>query len=134
MGSTFPESHQNKAARERLLEQRSSCAAPWRPWPAGRRELPLGASSPRTTSFEGQERRTPTDMKLWELLAPANDAPLIYSCMFPRAPATSLGAAERSDRPRAELLGSALLAAALLERLLRLLLLLLLRLVGTLTH
>src|SRR5688572_16122050 len=40
----------------------------------------------------------------------------------------------REKRARAELLGRALLAAALLERLLRLLLLLLLWLVGTLAH
>jgi hypothetical protein len=59
MGSTFPESHQNKAAHERLLEQRSSCAAPWKPWPAGRRELPPGALVPEDYVFRGGRSGAP---------------------------------------------------------------------------
>jgi predicted dithiol-disulfide oxidoreductase (DUF899 family) len=67
---------------------------------AARRELPRGGTVPEDYVFQATGAGpTVTDVRLSELLASGKDSLVIYSFMFPRAPAMSGPGPLRAKRP-----------------------------------
>lgn len=89
MGIRFPgESAEYRAARDRLLEQEIELRRAMERVAAARRELPPGGIVPEDYVFQGEaEDGNPIDVRLSELFATGRDSLVIYSMMFPRAPA-----------------------------------------------
>src|SRR5438552_3813312 len=89
MGIKFPgESAEYRAARDRLLEQEIALRRAMEGVAAARRELPPGGILPDDYVFQGAaEDGSATDVRLSALFAPGKDSLVIYSFMFPRAPA-----------------------------------------------
>jgi predicted dithiol-disulfide oxidoreductase (DUF899 family) len=86
MSITFPgESAQNRAARNRLLEQEIELRRAMEAVAAARRQLPPGGIVPEDYIFQGAGADgAPTDVRLSELFASEKDSLVIYNFMFPR--------------------------------------------------
>jgi len=86
VGITFPgESPEYRAARDRLLGLEIELRRATEAVSVARRELPPGGAIPEDYAFQGRGADgTPTEVRLSELFAPAKDALVIYSFMFPR--------------------------------------------------
>src|SRR4051812_43104143 len=83
MGITFPgESHEYRAARDRLLEREAALRRAMEAVAEARRELPPGGVVPEDYVFAGATR----ELRLAELFAPGRDSLVVYSFMFPRDP------------------------------------------------
>src|SRR5438552_12561736 len=101
MAIAFPgESAEYRAARNRLLEQEIELRRATEAVAAARRRLPPGGVVPQDYIFQGQgPDGGPAEVRLSELFAPGKDSLVIYSMMFPRAPATT-GPARSAGTPR----------------------------------
>jgi predicted dithiol-disulfide oxidoreductase (DUF899 family) len=88
MRITLPgESHEYRAARDRLLEQEIELRRVMEAVAAARRKLPPGGRAREDYVFKGAGADgEPADVRLSELFAPGKDSLVIYSFMFPRDP------------------------------------------------
>jgi predicted dithiol-disulfide oxidoreductase (DUF899 family) len=84
--TSFPgESAEDRAARDRLLEQEIELRRAEEAVAAARRDLQAGGLVPEDYVFRGLGADgAPTDVRLSELFAPGRDSLAIYSMMFPR--------------------------------------------------
>jgi predicted dithiol-disulfide oxidoreductase (DUF899 family) len=87
MAVAFPgESAEDRAARDRLLDQEIELRRAMEAVAKARRALPPGGIVPEDYVFEAQgPDGTPEQVRLSELFAPGKNTLLIYSMMFPRA-------------------------------------------------
>ena len=86
MGVALPgESHEYRAARDRLLEREIELRRAMEAVAALRRELPPGGPVATDYVFDGEGADgAPADVRLSELFEPGKDSLAIYSFMFPR--------------------------------------------------
>jgi predicted dithiol-disulfide oxidoreductase (DUF899 family) len=86
MGVALPgESHEYRAARDRLLEREIELRRAMEAVAALRRELPPGGPVETDYVFDGEGADgAPADVRLSEMFEPAKDSLAIYSFMFPR--------------------------------------------------
>ena len=86
MGVALPgESHEYRAARDRLLEREIELRRAMEAVAALRRELPPGGPVETDYVFDGEGADgAPADVRLSELFEPGKDSLAIYSFMFPR--------------------------------------------------
>ena len=88
MSVSYPgESPEYRAARDRLLQPEIELRRAMESVAAARRALPPGGVVPEDYVFQGQDPDGhPAAVRLSELFEPGQDALVIYSMMFPRAP------------------------------------------------
>src|SRR2546422_9235543 len=87
MSMSLPgESHEYRAARDRLLEQEAELRRVTEALAEARRELPPGGIVPQDYVFQqAGPDGTPTEVRLSELFVRGKDTLVIYNFMFPRA-------------------------------------------------
>src|SRR5690349_8197180 len=79
------ESAENRAARNRLLDQEIELRRAMEAVAEARRRLPPGGVVPQDYAFQAKGPGGPAEVRLSELFGPGKDSLVIYSMMFPRA-------------------------------------------------